>query len=40
MSEEKKVGLSSPWVTYYREIVALFGDDPDIKIEYYTDRPE
>lgn len=38
MSEEKKVGLSSPWVAYYREIVALFGDDPDIKIEYYEDE--
>lgn len=37
MNEEKKVGLSSPWVTYYNEIVALFGDDPDIKIFYYAE---
>ena len=26
--------LSSPWVTLYREIEAMFGDDPDIKVEY------
>ena len=26
--------LSSPWVTLYREIEAMFGEDPDIKVEY------
>ena len=32
MSEKLK--LSPPWVTYVRKIEALFGEDPDIKIEY------
>lgn len=31
MGEEVK--LSAPWVTYYKEIEALFGEDPDIKVE-------
>ena len=31
---ENKVKLSAPWFTYYREIVALFGKDPDIKITF------
>jgi len=35
-----KVGLSAPWVTFYREINALFGDDPDIHIEYDEDEVE
>ena len=26
--------LSAPWETYYREIKALFGSDPAIKIKY------
>ena len=26
--------LSPPWVTFFREIEALFGEDPDIKIEF------
>lgn len=30
----EKLKLSSPWVTLHREVVALFGDDPDIEIEY------
>ena len=33
-----KVNLSSPWVTFYREIVALFGDDPEIKIIFDEDE--
>lgn len=28
------VKLSSPWINFYREIQALFKDDPDIKIDY------
>lgn len=28
------VGLSAPWVTYYREIEALFGADPEITVKY------
>lgn len=30
----EKLKLSAPWVTLHREVVALFGDDPDIEIEY------
>ena len=29
--------LSSPWVNFYREIQALFKDDPKIKIDYSED---
>lgn len=32
--------ISSPWVTYYRKIKALFGKDPQIKITYDNDAPE
>ena len=28
------IGLSSPWVRFYREIEALFKEDPEIKIVY------
>lgn len=31
---EDKVNLSAPWVTLYREFEALFGSDPDVKLEY------
>lgn len=30
----KKVKLSSPWVTFYRELNALFEADPDVSVEY------
>ena len=26
--------LSPPWINYYNELVALFGDDPDIKLYF------
>lgn len=29
-----KLKLSTPWVTLYRQIGALFGEDPDVKVEY------
>lgn len=29
-----KFKLSAPWVTLHRQIEALFGEDPDIKVEY------
>lgn len=32
--ENKEFTLVSPWVNFYREIEALFGKDPDIKIEF------
>ena len=31
---KKESGLSTPWDTCYSEIMALFGDDPDIEINY------
>lgn len=44
-----KIKLSPPWVTFYREIDALFKDDPEVKVGYdedsdviklYVDNPE
>ena len=35
-----KVGLSSPWVIYFREVEALFAQDPDIKVELNDDTYE
>ena len=32
--------LSSPWIKFYREIEALFKEDPEIKIVYDEDEPE
>lgn len=34
------VKLSPPWAIFYREIEALFGQDPDIKVEYDEDEIE
>lgn len=28
------VKISPPWVSYYHKLKALFGEDPDIRIEY------
>ncbi len=36
---ENKVGLSSPWVTFGREMEALFGPDPEIKVEFDNEAP-
>lgn len=36
--EEKTVGLSAPWVTFYREIQALFAKDPEIDVKYDEDN--
>lgn len=33
-----KVNLSAPWVTFYRELDALFGEDPDITVVYDEDK--
>ena len=30
----EKVNLSSPWVTFYRELDALLGCDPEVKVNY------
>lgn len=30
----EKLNLSSPWVNFYREIEALFSEDPEIKVAF------
>lgn len=30
--------LSSPWVNFYREIEALFSEDPEVKVEFDEER--
>lgn len=35
-----KVSLSSPWTTFYKQIKAFFGKDPDIRVVYDEDGPE
>lgn len=37
---DNKFKLSAPWTVYYREIQALFGQDPEITIEYDEDNVE
>lgn len=32
--------LAAPWVAYFNEVKALFGDDPEIKLEYNNDNYE
>lgn len=34
-----KLKLSAPWVSYYKKLCAMFGEDPDIKITYDEDDP-
>lgn len=28
------MNMSAPWISYYHKLVALFGEDPDIKINF------
>jgi hypothetical protein len=35
-----KLKLAAPWVTYYNKLNALFGKDPDIKLDFDNDVPE
>lgn len=35
-----KIGLSAPWIIYYREINALFEQDPEIHVVYDEDKNE
>ena len=37
--ENIKLKISPPWVTYANELTALFGEDPEIKINYDNDFP-
>lgn len=32
------VKLSAPWITYYREIEALFKEDPEVHVEFDEDN--
>lgn len=36
--DKGKLALVSPWVNFYREIEALFGQDKDIKIQFNNDE--
>lgn len=39
--EEKKVGLTAPWITLFNEYKAMFAKDPNVKVafeEYKDDR--
>ena len=36
--ENKEVKLAPPWITYYRQVEALFGADPDIKVAFDEDE--
>ena len=38
--ENKNVKLVPPWIEYKNKVVALFGKDPQIKIEYNDDAKE
>ena len=35
-----KLGLSSPWTIYYRELEALFKKDPGVRVVYDEDKKE
>lgn len=35
-----KVKLSSPWITYAKNIIALFDLDPEVKVSFNSDTPE
>lgn len=37
-SKLTNLNLSAPWVEFYQEIKALFGDDPAIRIDYNKDE--
>lgn len=34
MSESEKLKLSTPWVTYYRYVYALFDEDPEVAVTF------
>lgn len=38
--KEKEVGISSPWMTYYKKLVALFGDDPELEVSWKEEGAE
>lgn len=36
----KELKLSAPWVVYFRQIESLFGEDPEIKVEFDEENIE
>ena len=37
MADERKLKLSPPWISYYRRVKALFGNDPQVDIRELTE---
>lgn len=37
-TKEQNVGISSPWMTYYKKLVALFFDDPELEVKWNEDE--
>ena len=37
---DKKLKLSSPWMSYYHKLQAMFKDDPEIKLDFDEDNIE
>jgi len=38
--EECKIGLCAPWTTYYRQLEALFKEDPEVRVAIDYDKSE
>lgn len=38
MKKAKEISLSAPWYTYYHELEALFGQDPDVTLDFDEDE--
>lgn len=36
--KEENVAISSPWMTYYKKLVALFSDDPELEVKWNEDE--
>lgn len=34
ISQDQELKLSPPWITYYNEVKALFGQDPNVRVEF------
>lgn len=37
-TKEQNVDISSPWMTYYKKLVALFNDDPELEVKWNEDE--
>lgn len=37
-TKEQNVAISSPWMTYYKKLVALFNDDPELEVKWNEDE--